>query len=422
MRILTRYILKEVASHAVLGLVLFTFIIFMRDLGRLLELIVRNSAPLPSVAEIFFLTLPTTFTVTLPMGVLVGILIGLSRLAADSEVTAMRASGFGVGLFLRAVSVFAIGVWGLAMLNSIYVAPKSAAALAAMQSKLKSSQASFEIQPRVFYEEFKNTVLYVQDAIPEGNRSLWRGVFLADTTDPALPKITVADRGVMLNDSPDNLRFHLEDGSQQQLEVKGKDQYSISTFESTDIPIKVPPSAERNSYDLLPVAQLSLRELLINSRLAHRAAADIVVSGTPVARDLAIKERSYDELKARYYEIEFHRRFGLPAACLVLAMVGIPLGLAARKGGKSTGFVLTIALVFIYYVFSLLGVSLARQGRVSPWLGVWGGNLIFFLCGLVLLWRSDRMPGEVGNFAAMWAWLVRKWHSLGSHANQLAAG
>ena len=406
MRILTRYIFKEVTSHAFLGLVLFTFIIFMRDLGRLLELIVRNSAPLPSVAEIFFLTLPTTFTVTLPMGVLVGILIGLSRLAADSEVTAMRASGFGVGLFVRAVSIFAIAIWGLAILNSIYVAPKSAAALAGLQNKLKSSQASFEIQPRVFYEEFKNTVLYVQDAIPEGDRSLWRGVFLADTTDPASPKITVADRGVLLNDSPENLRFHLEDGSQQQLEPKGNDQYSISTFESTDIPIKVPASAARNSYELLPVAQLSLRELLGNAARERRAAAAADPADTMTI--------VYDQLKARYYEIEFHRRFGLPAACLVLAMVGIPLGLAARKGGKSTGFVLTIALVFIYYVFSLLGVSLARQGKVSPWLGVWGGNLIFFLCGLVLLWRSDRMPGEVGNFGALWAWLVRKWHSFGA--------
>jgi LPS export ABC transporter permease LptF/LPS export ABC transporter permease LptG len=413
-RILTRYILKEVVSHAFLGLVLFTFIIFMRDLGRLLELIVRNSAPLPSVAEIFFLTLPTTFTVTLPMGVLVGILIGLSRLAADSEVTAMRASGFGVGLFLRAVSLFAIAVWGLAMLNSIYIAPKSAAALAALQDRLKSSQASFEIQPRVFYEEFKNTVLYVQDAIPEGNRSLWRGVFLADTTDPASPKITVADRGVLLSDSPDDLRFHLEDGSQQELVPKVKDQYSITTFESTDIPIKVPGAADRGPRDLLPVPQLDLHELLTNATREHTAARELVFTGTPEARNVAVKAYAYDELKARYYEIEFHRRFGLPAACLVLAMVGIPLGLSARKGGKSTGFVLTIALVFIYYVFSLLGVSLARQGKVSPWLGVWAGNIIFFVCGLVLLWRSDRMPGEVGSFSHAWEWLKAKAEILGS--------
>jgi len=411
-RILTRYILNEVISHAILGVVLFTFIIFMRDLGRLLELIVRNSAPLPSVAEIFFLTLPTTFMITLPMGVLVGILIGLSRLAADSEVTAMRASGMGVGLFLRAVSVFAISVWGLAMLNSIYIAPKSAAALAALQDRLKSSQASFEIQPRVFYEEFKNTVLYVQDAIPEGNRSLWRGVFIADTTDPSSPKITLADRGVLLSDSPENLRFHLEDGSEQELVPKAKDQYSITTFESTDIPIKVPSAAERGPRDLLPVAQLSLHELLENAAREWKAAAEIPIVGAPDARDMAVKAIAFDQLKARYYDIEFQRRFALPAACLVLAMVGIPLGLSARKGGKSTGFVITIALVFIYYVFSLLGVAMARQGRISPWLGVWGGNLIFFVCGLWLLWRADRMPSQATSFAGAWEAIVRVWNAV----------
>src|SRR5512141_1474144 len=122
-RILTRYILGEVLSHGAIGLVLFTFVIFMRDLGRLLELVVRNSAPLPSVAEIFFLTLPTAFTVTLPIGVLIGILIGLSRMAADSEVTAMRASGMGSMVFVRVISIFAVAMWALALLNNVYVAP-----------------------------------------------------------------------------------------------------------------------------------------------------------------------------------------------------------------------------------------------------------------------------------------------------------
>ena len=96
MRILTRYILREVISHAAIGIAVFTFVLFTRDLGHILDLVVRNSAPLPSVLEIFFFTLPVAFTYTIPMGVLVGILIGLSRLAADSEITAMRASGIGV--------------------------------------------------------------------------------------------------------------------------------------------------------------------------------------------------------------------------------------------------------------------------------------------------------------------------------------
>jgi LPS export ABC transporter permease LptG/LPS export ABC transporter permease LptF len=383
-RILSRYILKEVSSHALLGVLLFTFIIFMRDLGRLLELVVRNSAPLPSVGEIFLYTLPTAFMITLPMGVLVGILIGLSRLAADSEVTAIRASGMGAGMFVRVVSIFAIVAWLLAMLNSIEIAPRAARALTGLQDRLKSSQASFEIQPRVFYEEFKDHVLYVQDAVPTKGQSLWRGVFLADIADPHSPKITLAQRGALLSESPDKVRFHLEDGTQQELIPKAKDQYSITTFESTDLPVEMPSSADRGFRDLQPVAELSLQALLQNAARERAAGASLLKVDPPSS--------SYDYLKARYYEIEFHRRFGLPAACLVLALVGIPLGLSAHKGGRSAGFVLTIVLVFIYYFFSLVGVSLARQGRVSPWFGVWAGNIFFFLCGLVLIWRVDRMP------------------------------
>jgi LPS export ABC transporter permease LptG/LPS export ABC transporter permease LptF len=398
-RILTRYILKEVGSHALLGVALFTFIIFMRDLGRLLELIVRNSAPVPSVGEIFLYTLPTTFTLTLPMGVLVGILVGLSRLAADSEVTAIRASGMGVGMFVRAIAIFAIGAWMLGMVNNIYVAPKSAAALNRLQDKLKSSQASFEIQPHVFYEEFKNVVLYVQDAVPSAGRLLWRGIFLADISDPSSPKVTLAKRGALLSDSPDKLRLHLEDGTQQESVPKAKDQYSITTFDSTEIPIQMPSSAG-HVHDLLPVAELGLRELLRNAARERRAAAPL--------KDIDPGTWNYDLTKARYYEIEFHRRFALPAACLVLAMVGIPLGLSARKGGKSTGFVLTILLVFVYYFFSLTGVSMARQGKMPPWEGVWMANIFFFLCGLLLLWRVDRMPIEIGNLGVPWKAMWKK--------------
>ena len=402
MRILTRYILKEIGSHALIGIGLFTFIIFMRDLGRLFELIVRNSAPLPSVGEIFLYTLPTTFTITLPMGVLVGILVGLSRMAADSELTAMRASGMGVGMFVRAVSIFAISAWMLGLFNSIYLAPKSAVALDHLQQKLKSSQAAFEVQPRVFYENFKNIVLYVQDVVPSHGHALWRGIFLADISDPASPNITLAERGALLSDAPDKLRFHLEDGTQQQIIPKVKDQYSITTFDSTEIPIALPVDA--HPHDLLPVAELSLRELLSNAARERRA-AELVRTSNPGSY-------TYDLIKARYYELEFHRRFAFPAACLVLAMVGIPLGLSSRKGGKSTGFVLTILLVVVYYFFSLIGVQMARQGRMSPWFGSWMGNIFFFICGLVLLWRVDRMPIEIGNLAALWKTPWQKLQSL----------
>src|SRR5215831_14957834 len=129
MRILTRYILREVVSHAIIGAVIFTFVLFTKDLGRILELVVRNSAPLSSVFEVVFLILPVTLTITIPAGVLVGILIGLSRLAADSEITAMRASGIGVWNFLRMLAIFVVIAWLIALANGVYVAPNAQAAL-----------------------------------------------------------------------------------------------------------------------------------------------------------------------------------------------------------------------------------------------------------------------------------------------------
>ena len=376
MRILTRYILREVMSHALIGVAIFTFVVFMRDLARILELVVRNSAPLPSVAELFFLTLPTALTVTLPMAVLVGILIGLSRLAADSEVTAMRAMGLGSTMFLRVISIFAIVTWLFALANNVYLAPRSAAELGDLTDRLKVSQASFELQPRVFYEDFKDYVLYVEDVVPASGAALWKGVFLADLRNPAGPKITMAREGLVTSDSPDHLRLHLVDGSSHETVPKNPGQYNISTFAESDIPIQL-PSVTPQKNTSTPASELPTFALL----------------------DAAAKA---DPAKARLYLIEFHRRFALPTACLVLALVGIPLGLSAKKGGKSTGFVLTIALVFLYYLVSLAGMSMARQGKVPVGLGVWSGNITFFIAGLFLLWRVDRVPIEIGSLRTYW--------------------
>src|SRR3978361_623091 len=114
----------------------------MRPLTDILGVIVRESASLASMGEIFLLTLPNTFTVTIPMAVLVGVLLGLSRLAADSEVTAMRAAGIGVWRLVRIVSIVAVLGWVVSLANALYLAPKAAESLLELENALKSSQAS----------------------------------------------------------------------------------------------------------------------------------------------------------------------------------------------------------------------------------------------------------------------------------------
>jgi LPS export ABC transporter permease LptF/LPS export ABC transporter permease LptG len=376
MRILTRYILREVSSHALIGAAIFTFVLFTRDLGRILELVVRASATLPSIAEIFFYTVPLARTYTIPMSVLVGILIGLSRLAADSEITAMRASGMGVWNFGRIVAIFVAAAWLLALGNSVYVAPWSLASLGHLEEQLKGSQVSFEVQPRVFYEGFPKLVLYVQDVHSAQGGAVWKGVFLADISDASNPRITLAKEGILVPEGQDRLHLHLVNGSSHETDPAHADHYQISSFEQTDIPIEL-PSTESKSDEQLPYKAM----------------------GTWALHDRAA---SVDPPTARLYLIEFHNRFALPTACLVLAMVGIPLGLSSKKSGKSGGFVLTIVLVFVYYFISLIGVSLAKQGRVPPGFGAWLANIVFFAAALFLLWQAERRPLSFSAIRLAW--------------------
>jgi LPS export ABC transporter permease LptG/LPS export ABC transporter permease LptF len=363
MRILTRYILREIVSHALLGGVLFTFILYMRDLGRILALVVHNSSSLESVLKIFLFMLPNTLIVTIPMAVLVGILLGLSRLAADSEITAMRASGIGVLSFVRIAGILSVLGLLAGLVNSLYCAPLASAALIRMRDSLATQQASYEIQPRVFYEDFKDYVLYVQEVKAGTGVANWRNIFLADLSVPGSLRIISAAQATVVNDRDSVLRMRLRDGVEHQTDSAQPNQYTISTFTATDLPL---PLSDKDETHLgrsdAPILAVPTSELLARSRGMAARSAD-----------------------GRAALIELNKRLSYPVACLVLMLVGVPLGMATRRGGKSAGFVLTILLVFIYYFLSIIGVALARQGKLPPFAGVWLANVAFGIGGVILL-------------------------------------
>jgi len=375
-RIFTRYILREITGYALLGGVLFTFILFMRYLLPLMELTVRGVASPLDILRLIGYLLPGFFSFTIPMAVLVGILLGLSRLAADSEVTAMRASGLGVLSFVRIVSIFAVFCWILGLANSLFAAPRAAQALLNYEDASKTSQATVAIQPRVFYEDFKNYVLYAQDVIPGANgTAIWHHVFIADLTKPESPHIITANEATVLAGGAQTLRLELAHGSRHDISTTDPGQYDITTFATTELPMQTGQQEEDSHLSRrdTPMHALSLRDLW---RLAH----------TPGPA-------------ARGYQIELHYRFAFPTACLVLMLVGVPLGLSSKRGGKGAGFVATLGLVFVYYFLSSVGIAFARQGKLPPALGVWGANILFALAGILLLQQISRGGAVLELFA-----------------------
>jgi LPS export ABC transporter permease LptG/LPS export ABC transporter permease LptF len=373
MRILSRYIFREIVSSAVLGTVLATFVIFLQGVGRYFEILVRSSAPLETVLYLFLLAVPPVLPLTVPFGVLVGILIGLGRMSSDGEITAMRAAGVSSRRVIYPVLTFAALATVLAGAASLRWTPLSIRETMSVLNKLAAAQLTVEIQPRVFEEQFPNTILYVGDIKP-GPVVLWRNVFLADLTPPEQrttglrenaigPRMTVAREAIAVADPEHNrIQLHLTDASTHEV---GRDFVGYhSSFPTGDQALEASPPSQVRARAF---SEMNTRELW-----GHSAAGP-------------------DWVDAR---IELHRRLALPLACIMLALVGIPLGVSSRKGGKSAGYVTAVFLAFFCYYLAFISlIGLARQRTIPVEVAAWSPNAAFAIAGLILLMRLER-PGE----------------------------
>lgn len=373
LRLIDRYIFREIGSYALLGLCVFTFIFFVPQLVRLMDLVVSHSAGMGTIAVLVGCTLPGIFTFTLPMGVLVGVLIGLGRLSADSELIALQSLGFDRRGILYPVGLLAVGTAALTLWITIWVGAPALAKLHQTEEDVATSQASFEVQPRVFVEQFPHMVLYVSDVAAGGTR--WRGILLAQTGEDATSRITFATSGIVLPDPEhETLQFHLSDGTTHEYLRSDPLNYSVSTFGREDLPVAVTESGEQTR------AAPTLTELPF---------ADVL----QMYRD--------GDSQAR---VEFHRRIAFPAACLVFALLGVPVGIRPQRGGRASGFVVTLLMVSGYYLLFVTGAGLARRGVVSAGLGMWGANILTALCGLAMVPGMDQIRSEQG-----WPDRIRDW-------------
>jgi len=236
MRILDRYIVREIFRHAFLGLIVFSFVLFVPQLVRLMELLVRHSGSGAQIAKLFLYIFPGVLTFTIPMAVLVGVLLGLGRMSADSEIIALTALGVSRQRMLVPVGVLALtGAISTAMLT-LWLGPAAFRALRGIEAELLASQASFQVQPRVFDERFPKRVLYVNDVSASGTK--WHGVFLAEAGEESGSQLTLAEDAIVIAEPKlGKLELHLQGGSTHEVSRKDPDHYSVTDFGQSDWPI-----------------------------------------------------------------------------------------------------------------------------------------------------------------------------------------
>lgn len=382
MKILHRYLRREVGMYALVGLLLFTFVIFMQDLGRAMEAAVRANGG--AILQLFAYVLPAALVFTLPMAILVGLLLGLGRLGVDSELLALRASGVGARQCLRPLLELTGAALGLSLAMTLWLAPLARRQLNQLTHRLAASQLAAAVEPRVFFEPDNNPnwVVYTGD-ITEGG-SQWRHVLVAQMQDPAAPALTLADSGTLVHRGERGVQLHLLGGTQYKVDTAQPQNSLVTAFRSVDIPFLLPAE---------PAGELAL-------------------AAEPLA---GLWRRAHTGADWRAARVEFYRRFALGFACLALALVGMALGLRGGRGGKAGGFVLTLTLVFGYYLIFILGLGLAKQGRLPPFWGAWGANLLFLAWGGWALWRLDRTPFRQPGNAVGWHWRRPGWSTSLPH-------
>src|SRR6201998_1085886 len=215
MRILDRYIVREVFRHAFLGLVVFTFVFFIPQLVRLMSLFVRHTGSGGEILELFLCLFPGVFTFTLPMAVLIGVLLGLGRMSADSEIIALTALGIGRRRILLPVGVLAVAGAIATLFMTLWLGPVAVHRYRTLESDLVASQISFAVQPRVFDERFPKLVLYVNDVSASGTQ--WHGVFLAEAGGENGSQLTLAENAIVIAEPKEGkLELHLHGGSTQE--------------------------------------------------------------------------------------------------------------------------------------------------------------------------------------------------------------
>jgi LPS export ABC transporter permease LptG/LPS export ABC transporter permease LptF len=374
LRLLGRYIFREIFSSALLGTLLATFILYLRQVDPIFEMLVKSTtANTRLVLQLFVLAIPGVLPFTIPFGVLVGILIGLGRLAADGEITAMRAAGVSSRKVIAPVLLFAALGTGVAALATLRLTPYSIHRYTDIKNQLEATQLSADVAPRVFVENFPNTILYVGDVRP----GEWRHIFVADVAPPEKrasgmrdkaqgPMITVAEGAIAVPDLKNNrMQLSLRNYSTHEM---SKDQMARDT---------VAPTGQQ-ALDASPPSWTPLRSVGMGTRQL-----------------MAYPRDKPDWIE---YQIELHRRFALPVACLTLAMVGIPLGIATRKGGRASGYVTAIFVAFFCYYLAFVSLlGLARQKTLPVPVALWLPNAVFFVAGLIFLARLEK-PGDSDFF------------------------
>lgn len=362
MRILDKYILKELLGPFIFGTCAFASVfIGTSTLFRIAQYITEYGASISSVIKLFFYSLPSIIHLTFPMSMLLASLLSFGRLSGSSEITAMRSGGqsfyrLALPVFIAAfvVSVFAVAF------NELVVPRANNAYQDVVRNEIQRNMAP-KNQEHIVIKDVKGgsdlRLTYARKF--DEDTSTMQAVTVQEFENDRLVRVQNAEKALWQDE-----QWIMYSGIIYEMSPEGKLNRTMS-FTQQVLPTSKPPGA-------ISREQKKAEEMTISELKQH------------------IQILKSEFVKASIYEVELHQRVAIPSASFVFALIGTPLGLQPHRASSSIGLGLSIIIIFIYYTIMTITTALGQGGAIPAFLASWIPNIIGIVAGCYLVRRASR--------------------------------
>ena len=437
MHLLTRYILKQLFMPFIFSLIIIVFVLFTQFLLRAIDRFIGKGLDIGTIFEYLFLNLGWISALAVPMAVLVAALMAFGQFSEDNEITAMRASGISFTKIVRPALAMGLLISIILILFNAFIMPEMNFKARMLSGDIYRKRPDLNIEPGYFMDDLPSYSMIIKEKendILKDVRIFSKGISESQTS--------IHSKTGQLSTIDDAIILDLYDGEIHELDLKDYGNYRRIEFVKHKITIpaddlflnrrdttsrsdremtiamildkrksindrlnivkgRIGRAFIRTGMDSLVPPSLEASQLLLDD-YKNKFSADTSNSGDVIYRkekDIGIVSRQlvneYNLLRSyskssNKYNVELHKKFSLPVACILFIMTGASLGVLFRKGGFTIATGLSFGFFLIYYILMIGGEDLADRTILTPMVGVWSPNLILFVIATYLMIHTVR--------------------------------
>ncbi len=447
MRLLSRYLIREMIMPFIFSLLVITFLLFINFLLRAIDRFLGKGLDLITIFEYLMLNLAWIIALSVPMAILLSTLMTFGRLSEDNEINALRSSGVSFLTIIKPPLLFGVTISMLLIFFNNFILPEMNFNARLLAGDIYRKRPGMNIEPGVFIDDLPDYSMIIggkNGEIMSDVRIFSKGKRKSQTS--------IHSKTGTLTTLSDAFLLTLQNGEIHEIENKDYSNYRRIVFDihkilipADNILLNRRDSSNRTDREmtipmiLKKVTNYEKKLSVVKTRLKgafHRTLGDSTIPSSletglqivEIARDsitsnasLGIKELKKKERQLRSlerqvknefslissyqrgmnkYTVEAHKKFSIPFACILFVLLGAPLGVMAKKGGFVISTTLSLGFFLLYYVLLIGGEELADRNQVSPEVGMWTPNAVFFIVSIYLTFRTirERAPISILSF------------------------